>query len=523
MKCWTRVTFWAALFLLLLPAPLTAQEPIPAAPPAVAVQNDSVTIRLIDADLRAAVQALGRHLDRPIIFGAVQGARITLETPRPVPRAQVIGLLRGVLESQNLELIEEADALRIRSREERRPRAEPSSPAQGAAGAIQLYVIRLQHARAADVAATVNALYGRAAALGELGGPATLSEELRENRVPPGVSGGSAPEAVTVGGVASLSGDVTIVPDPRTNSLLVRASPRDYGLIRAAVSQVDVRPLQVLIEVLIAEVRRDRAFAFGVDAKLPEINVPGTTDTRVGGSTAGLGLGDFALSVMNIGGVDLDVTLRAAASRGDVSILSRPVVLTTNNEPAEILVGSQRPFVQVQRALPTDLPVRDQVIQYKDVGTELNVLPTISGDGYVMLEVTQEVNAATTETAFDAPVISTRSVRTRLLVKDGQTAVLGGLADRQRDATRAGVPILSSIPLIGGLFGRTSRRTVETELFLFLTPRVVRSDEELENLTTEVRTNAHRVDKQIREHFPIEEAADSINIDPVLEPDSIPR
>ena len=100
-----------------------------------------------------------------------------------------------------------------------------------------------------------------------------------------------------------------------------------------------------------------------------------------------------------------------------------------------------------------------------------------------MLEVTQEVNAVTTETAFDAPVISTRSVQTRLLVRDGQTAVLGGLADRQRDANQSGVPFLSSIPLIGGLFGRASRRTTETELFLFLTPTVLYTDEDVDAAT----------------------------------------
>ncbi len=168
------------------------------------------------------------------------------------------------------------------------------------------------------------------------------------------------------------------------------------------------------------------------------------------------------------------------------------MVLAANNEMAQILVGSQRPFVQVSRSLPTDAPQRDQVVQYKDVGTQLQVRPTISADGYVMLEVTQEVNAVTTETAFDAPVISTRSVQTRLLVKNGQTAVLGGLADRQRDASQGGVPILSAIPLIGGLFGRASRRTTETELFVFLTPTVLFDDADLERATKPLQQRATR-------------------------------
>ena len=103
-----------------------------------------------------------------------------------------------------------------------------------------------------------------------------------------------------------------------------------------------------------------------------------------------------------------------------------------------MVVGSQRPFVQVSRALPTDAAVRDQIVQYKDVGTKLTVRPTISVDGTVQLSVTQEVSNATTETAFNAPVISTRSIKTDLLVRDSQTVVLGGLTDREHDVGHDG-------------------------------------------------------------------------------------
>jgi len=127
--------------------------------------------------------------------------------------------------------------------------------------------------------------------------------------------------------------------------------------------------------------------------------------------------------------------------------------------------------------------VRDQVVQYKDVGTRLTVRPTISADGYVTLEVVQEVSNATAEQSFGAPVISTREAATQVTVRDGQTIVLGGLTDRERDQTNGGVPLLSDLPVLGGLFGRVSRQTTETELFLFLTPRVLRSDEEVDAAT----------------------------------------
>lgn len=498
----SRLILHAAMFLLLGAAPLAAQQGEP-----VVARGDSVSIRLVDVDMRAAVQALSRYLDRPVVFGAVSGGRVTLETPRPVPAADVPRLLRGILESQNYELWPDsaANLYRVRQKEAHAltppvdPLARAASPALPGAQGLQLFVIHLRHAKSADVAATVNALYGRGSALGERDSrrPATLDQQLNQQNVQlplrpsvgdiaPSAGPPRTPEAVgaVAGRNANLAGDVTIVPDERANSLLIRASQGDFDLIDAAVKELDVRPLQVLIEVLIAEVRKDRSLSFGVEGNLPETRVRGVSGaTTTSATTKGLGLGDFVLRVMNVGGADATVVLRAASERGNATILSRPVLLAANNEPAEINVGSQRPFVALSRVLPTDAASRDQVVDYKPVGTRLRVVPTISADGYVMLDVTQEINAATSEQAFDAPVISTRSVSTRLLVRDGQTIVLGGLTDHQREHSQGGVPILSSIPWIGGLFGRVQHTGNDTELFVFLTPRVIRSDEEGDAVT----------------------------------------
>ena len=112
---------------------------------------------------------------------------------------------------------------------------------------------------------------------------------------------------------------------------------------------------------------------------------------------------------------------------------------------------------------------------------------------YVVLEVTQEVNLATTEVQFNAPVISTRQVQTQLLIKDGHTVALGGLSDREKDSSQGGVPLLSSIPFIGGLFGHVSRTSAQTELFLFLTPHVIRTDDEADSLTAPMIDKSHEV------------------------------
>ena len=460
---------------------------------------DTVTVHLTDVDLRAAVQLLGQYLDRPVVIGPIPQSRITIETPTAVRRKEVVGLLRATLLSQNLELVSDSSGpYRIQAKEQPHPVvADPPKPP----GEVQLFTIHLKHARASDVAVTVNALYGRASAFGEQAAPlSTLSQQLQRNAVPPVSQPAPGAQAPLSGGQsATLSGETTIVPDAGTNSLLIRASASDFALISAAVKELDVRPLQVLIEVLIAEVRRSRTLNFGLDVSLPPTAVRGHPNTTVDGSQEGAdpGLGGLVLHVMGIGGnANIEATLRAAASRGDVNIVSRPAVLAVNNEQAEINVGSQRPFVQVSRSLPTDSPTRDQVVQYRDVGTKLSVRPTISSDGYVMLQVTQEVSAATTEVAFDAPVISTRSVQTQLLLKDGQTVVIGGLTDRQHDVTQTGIPFLSAIPIIGGLFGHTERQTTETELFLFITPKVIRDDREAANITEPIQRKSGAIGDQ---------------------------
>jgi general secretion pathway protein D len=453
-------------------------------------------INLVNADLRAAIQTLAQYLDRPVIFGAINAQPITLQTPAPVGRSEVPALLRTLLASQELEMVEENGAYRIVTRPAAVAPPVTVAPQQQTApgGPQQLFVVHLHHARAADVAQVVNALYGRASALGELGAPrspTTLGDNLRNSRVAPyGADRGVSQVSSAAGPSSGFEGDVVIVPDARTNSLLVRASQHDYELIARTVMEVDVQPLQVLIQATIAEVRRNSAFSIGLSARLHTTGVGnhGGTVSGSAGDSQGVDLTGLSVDLTGIAGGDLDVALRAGESRGSVSILSRPIVFAANNEEAEIVVGDQLPFVQVQRS--TDGGVLDQVVQYKDVGTRLFVVPTISGDGYVQLQVTQEINNATGGTGVNgAPELSTRSVKTALLVGDGQTAVLGGLSSRQRDRGSGGVPYLSRIPLLGVLFGSRSRSSNDTELYVFLTPRIIRNDEELRSATETVRDN----------------------------------
>lgn len=466
---------------VLMPVLLAAQDSI-----RVVELHDSVSVHFVDADLRAVVQALGRYLPKPVLVSGIPAVRVSLETPAPVSRATLALLLRSLVESQHLLYLEDSAAVRIGPGERREDGTTGRRGDGTTGGPVQLFVIRLKHARAVDVAATVNLLFGGS---GEFSGSSglgggTLSDELRRNSAPAPTDPSVVPSSRRPDDVpASLTGSVTIVPDELTNALLIRASSEDFAVLTAAVDQLDIRPLQVIIEVLIVEARRTKDFSVGTSLFVPQQGLKGDVDGSIGGSTRGAGLGDLVLQLLNLGRADIDATISASESRGDVRIVSRPVLLASNGMEASFLVGSQRPFVQVSRLLPTDNNNQDRVVQYRDVGTKLRVRPTINQDGYVSLLLQQEINAATSEVAFDAPIISTREASTQVLVRDGQTIMLGGLQDQQQDRSRTGVPFLSGLPLIGALFGSTSRTDSHTELYLFITPRILRSDEDADRMT----------------------------------------
>ena len=475
-----------------------------------------------DADLRVVLSALAEVAGVNVVFSNLPTRTVTLRTGRPVSASEARAYLESVARANGLTLVEEGGLLRIAGETpgvaaQQLPGQAAAAAARGAQERTRLFVYRLSHAQADALANTLADVFGiaRSGFSAAAQDPRALSEELRDQRLPPGFPQEPqpqpqqpvrTPEGAAGAGqslAAGLQGPVQIVPDPRTNSLLIRASQADYETIRQAILQLDQRPLQVLIEVLIAEVRRDRQTGIGISARVPDNRV-GRGGTTIGGELFGASAGDIVLRILDIGSVKADVVLSILATEGDVTILSRPVVLAQNNQEARVLIGSERPFIQLFRALPTDAAVRDQVVQYRDVGTQLTIRPTINPDGYVTMSVLQEVSTATAETQFGAPVISTREARTQLLVRDGQTAVIGGLIEHQQEFTASGIPFLKDIPLIGRLF-RTSqqRRRNSTELFLFLTPHVLRTDREMDETTRGVRDATERLKRHVRDPIPI--------------------
>lgn len=510
--------------------------------PAVVKADSGFSFDFQQADLSVVLTSLAEAAGLSIVYSGLPNRTVTLRTSHPVSAREVDGLLESVARSNGLTLDRQADILRVAGEGAGGGGggAQGTAAAQdhaAAAGPVRLFVLTLKHAKAESLGRTLQALFGGGmggagpgGGLGGYGGaglggmdeglsggmsaaadqgdlslsqslsrqrsagyqamrPASPSAPQRAAPAPAGRRGGQEP-----GMNALLEGPVEIVPDARSNSLLVLASPRDYQTIEAAVEKLDQRPLQVLIEVLIAEVRRDKNLALGTS-----VDVPVKDDDGVGFQLQGLSAGDVALQVLGIGSVGASTVLRALASSSNTRILSRPVVLAQNNQEARILVGDQRPFVQLFRSLPTDQAVRDQVVQYKNVGTELRIVPTINRDGYVNLQVRQEVSSATSEVQFGAPVINTRESDTQVLIKDGHTAVLGGLISHQTVDTNSGVPLLKDIPILGGLFGSTSHRKIATELFILLTPHVIRSDRQMDDAASDVKSSTEGMRRVLRD------------------------
>jgi general secretion pathway protein D len=173
-------------------------------------------------------------------------------------------------------------------------------------------------------------------------------------------------------------------------------------------------------------------------------------------------------------------------------VLTRPYLLASDNQLANILIGQSVPFVTNTRITDAGQQVND--IQYRDIGLSLNVTPHINPDGVVILDVTPEISQLTSQTVpisstTFAPVIAKRSAESRIGVKDGQTIVIGGLMEDRKTSNVQKVPILGDIPVLSYMFTRTQVKKTKTELLIFLTPHVAQRPDELEPMADDEARN----------------------------------
>jgi len=333
--------------------------------------------------------------------------------------------------------------------------------------------------------------------------------------------------AVTTGGAAVqramapvVSKNVQVVADKATNTLVVMAEREDYKILESIIKQLDVPRPMVYIEALIMEVNTNKDFKLGVEWRglqdtgsitgfdsgravgiigsggagstgnpggynILDGLIPATLTTAAafpGGFTMGIigaGITIGGLTFPNIGAV-----VQAYKTDSEVSILSTPQIMTLDNEEAEINVGSNVPYITRQDSTTTTAayPVNYNTYEYKDVGVILNITPHINEENFIRLKISQQVTKVTSSANSATPTTLKRTAKTTVVVKDSATIVIGGLVGDSTQDSAYKVPLLGDIPVLGWLFSTHSTSREKTNLYVFLTPHIVRTQKDAAGL-----------------------------------------
>ena len=303
-------------------------------------------------------------------------------------------------------------------------------------------------------------------------------------------------------------GKVKIIADEPNNSVIIVASAQDYEVILPVVEQLDVMPLQVLIDATVVQVKLTDELKYGISWYLNEGNsktIIGTAIPVAAAVTTG-GLSTF----YNAGSVK--ALLTAEALLNNINIISSPSLMVLNNHKAKINVGDQVPISTGSTAIPlaggTPTFAQSNTIQYKDTGVTLEVTPRVNANGLVIMKLKQVVSnvvqntikEGVTDTATQAqsPTISKKEIASSVAVADGETIVLGGLISDDITDNKTGVPFLYQLPIIGSLFGATSKKDIKTELVILITPRVVKNKQDSRIISNEFKrklTNIYKEEK----------------------------
>jgi general secretion pathway protein D len=323
-----------------------------------------------------------------------------------------------------------------------------------------------------------------------------------------------APAPGGAGAEAAVSANitVTIVADEDTNSLLVRATPREYRQLLTTINALDSVPLQVLINAVIGQVTLSDSNQFGIDwarisgnaasgpARLTSRFLPnGILDPATGRATAGSGL--VLTRTFMDGAAVIDATLNAIAEDNEVRLLARPTLLAANNQEGEIIVGQAVPVNNGSTATGAGGFVT-QNIAYRDVGIELKITPQINEDGYINMEIFQRLSSVqdnASEGVGENPTFVNQEITTTAVVLDQETITLGGLIQEEDSDRQAGVPLLQSIPLLGRAFAYNQLDNTRRELFVILRPQIIYGDQRDAAVQQQLRSSFAEVSKLLEQ------------------------
>jgi general secretion pathway protein D len=371
-------------------------------------------------------------------------------------------------------------------------------------------VIFLRHADAQQVATLVTSLVtGQTTAAARAGNTVRTATV---NRTPtPTAPGAPAAAGTSQMGADEFSSNLTVLPDIRSNSVVVSGTNDDLRLLHELVDKVDIVLPQVRIEVVIAEVKLS-------DTDINGFNTLGLTVTNgklvgVGGTGAGFNVNGAPATANTtllpnqtpvnasqgtLNGSDLSATigLTTTPRKGDLRVLSVPAITTTHNKEATIFVGESRPVITGATIAPQTGQVTSQV-SLRDIGIQLKVLPLIGKDGAVQLQVSQSVEDILGSVQLDGndqPIIGRRTTDSFVSAQSGEIVVLGGL---QRTITTKSTSRLGPIPFLGDLFGSSTDVEEKQELIIFLRPYVLNGSA-VDNLDALSRATASAIGSEVK-------------------------
>jgi general secretion pathway protein D len=308
-----------------------------------------------------------------------------------------------------------------------------------------------------------------------------------------------AKDGAAPGKAAAISKDVRVMADEETNALIIRATKDEYAVLEDVIRQLDIPRRMVYLEALIMEVDADKTFEVGVEWAGSGTFSGG--DGLVAGGFSGqsgfnlldginaadpslpagfsLGILKQGLRIGNVTFENIGAVVKAYKSDSDVNVISTPQILTMDNNKAEISVGENVPFITSRN---TSVSEQDYTqYEYRDVATKLSITPHINRADALRLEIETEV--VRLKNATDTPTTFKRTATTTVILNDKSTIVIGGIIGHDATEDEWKVPLLGDIPGLGWLFKTQTTTSRKTNMFIFITPRIVRNPAEIAAVT----------------------------------------
>ncbi|WP_428334848.1 type II secretion system secretin GspD [Novosphingobium sp.] len=360
----------------------------------------------------------------------------------------------------------------------------------------RIFVYRVQNSRAKDLTKTINAAYGGIsgadnASADQAGAGQSAGASLPQPGAVPAAPV-AAPTRANAAGSGASPAQAKITADDTNNAVIVFGTARQYAIVEDALRKLDITPKQILIEAAITEVTLTDDLAYGVQWNYS--NPSGSSQVGYANTVNGVPQAQTfpGLSFFYAQG-SISATLTALQQHTNVKVVSAPKLLVLNNQTASLQVGDQVP---TQTGSTSNANGTSTSISYADTGIILKITPRVNASGVVQLDVAQEVSGVSGSTGGSTiegitPTISTRKISTTVEVHDGQVIALGGLFSDTKTVSKNGIPFLSQIPIVGGLFGTHHYKDTRTELIVLLKPHVIATEDDARGITDELARKLH--------------------------------